>query len=200
MRRARERSPRRSSACADRERPHRGRTDRSGDDLQRPGDERDAPARPPTAQVARARQVKRRDARVESTFDRPVGIGPRRGIAARGERARGERERQPRPHADDEAGIERARSRVGVVRAMLVPRKALIEDANTNSYRVFVIDKDNHAHLRVVQLAAHQLQDAVRLTGGVAEGERVATTHLADLYDGATVTFAADATVAGGKN
>jgi len=85
-------------------------------------------------------------------------------------------------------------------RAMLVPRKALIEDANTNSYRVFVIDKDNHAHLRVVQLAARQLQDAVRLTGGVAEGERVATTHLADLYDGATVTFAADATVAGGKN
>jgi len=85
-------------------------------------------------------------------------------------------------------------------RAMLVPRKALIEDANTNSYRVFVIDKDNHAHLRVVQLAARQLQDAVRLTGGVAEGERVATTHLADLYDGATVTFAADGTVAGGKN
>lgn len=85
-------------------------------------------------------------------------------------------------------------------RAMLVPRRALIEDANTNSYRVFVIDKDNHAHLRVVQLAARQLQDAVRVTSGVAEGERVATTHLADLYDGATVTFAADATVAGGKN
>lgn len=84
-------------------------------------------------------------------------------------------------------------------RAMLVPRRALIEDANTNSYRVFVIDKENRAHLRVVQLAARQLQDAVRITAGVAEGERVATTHLADLYDGATVTVSAEG-AAGGKD
>jgi len=110
--------------------------------------------------------------------------------------------RVPNPDASLKPGMFAvARIETGKTeRAMLVPRKALIEDANTNSYRVFVIDKDNHAHLRVVQLAARQLQDAVRLTGGVAEGERVATTHLADLYDGATVTFAADGTVAGGKN
>jgi RND family efflux transporter MFP subunit len=82
-------------------------------------------------------------------------------------------------------------------RAMLVPRRALIEDANTNSFRVFVIDKDNRAHLRVVQLAARQLQDAVRITAGVAEGERVATTHLADLYDGAAVTVSAEGAARG---
>jgi RND family efflux transporter MFP subunit len=78
-------------------------------------------------------------------------------------------------------------------RALLVPRRALIEDANTSSYRVFVIDKDNRARLRVVQLAARQAQDTVRITSGVAEGERVATSHLADLYDGLSVTIDGDA-------
>jgi RND family efflux transporter MFP subunit len=73
-------------------------------------------------------------------------------------------------------------------RALLVPKRAVIEDANTNSYRVYVVDKDNVARLRVVQLAARQQGDAVRILSGVAEGERVATTSLADLYDGASVT------------
>jgi len=85
-------------------------------------------------------------------------------------------------------------------RATLVPARALIEDANTNSYRVFVIDKDNRARLRVVQLAARQTPDIVRITAGVAEGERVATSHLADLYDGLTVTIAADEAAAAGRN
>jgi RND family efflux transporter MFP subunit len=87
-----------------------------------------------------------------------------------------------------------------VERAMLVPRKAIIEDANTNSYRVYVVDKDNRAHLRVVQLAARQLQDAVRITSGVAEGERVAVSHLGDLYDGAAVTIGADPSRGTGKD
>ena len=75
-------------------------------------------------------------------------------------------------------------------RAVLVPRRAVIEDINTNSFRVFAIDKENKARLRVVQLAARQNQgDVTRLLSGVQEGERVATSNLADLYDGAPVTI-----------
>jgi multidrug efflux pump subunit AcrA (membrane-fusion protein) len=40
------------------------------------------------------------------------------------------------------------------MKTMLVPARAVIDDANTNSHRVFVIDKENKARLRVVQLAA----------------------------------------------
>jgi RND family efflux transporter MFP subunit len=76
-------------------------------------------------------------------------------------------------------------------RAMLVPKRAVIEDVNTNSYRLYVIDKDNTARLRVVQLAARQAQpDTMKLLTGIKEGERVATSNLADLYDGAPVTIA----------
>lgn len=74
-------------------------------------------------------------------------------------------------------------------RALLVPRAAVVEDVNTNSFRVFVIDDENRARLRVVQLAARQQGDMVRILTGIAEGERVATSNLADLYDGAQVTF-----------
>ena len=75
-----------------------------------------------------------------------------------------------------------------VERAMMVPRRALIEDANTNSYRVFVIDGEGRARLRIVQLTARQLPETVRVLSGVTEGERVATSNLSDLYDGAAVT------------
>jgi membrane fusion protein (multidrug efflux system) len=75
-------------------------------------------------------------------------------------------------------------------RALLVPRKAVVEDVNTNSFRVFVVDKDSRARLRVVQLAARQQGDTVKILTGVKEGERVATSSLADLYDGAQVTIA----------
>ena len=75
-------------------------------------------------------------------------------------------------------------------RAMLVPRRAVIEDVNTNSFRVFVIDASNLARLRVVQLAARQAQpDQTKLLTGIKEGERVATSNLAELYDGAPVTI-----------
>jgi membrane fusion protein, multidrug efflux system len=73
-------------------------------------------------------------------------------------------------------------------RALLVPRAAVIEDVNTNSFRVFTIDDKLTAHLRVVQLAARQQGDTVRVLGGVKEGERVATSGLAELYDGALVS------------
>ena len=76
-------------------------------------------------------------------------------------------------------------------RALLVPKRAVIEDVNTNSYRVYVVDKDNTARLRVVQLAARQAQsDTTKLLSGIKEGERVATSNLADLYDGAAVSIA----------
>jgi membrane fusion protein (multidrug efflux system) len=76
-------------------------------------------------------------------------------------------------------------------RALLVPKRAVVEDVNTNSYRVFVIDPENKARLRVVQLAARQTQpDTTKLLTGVKEGERIATSNLADLYDGAPVTVA----------
>lgn len=76
-------------------------------------------------------------------------------------------------------------------RALLVPQRAVVEDVNTNSYRVFVVDKENKARLRVVQLAARQPQEGrTKLLTGVKEGERVATSNLADLYDGAPVTMA----------
>ena len=75
-------------------------------------------------------------------------------------------------------------------RALIVPRAAVIEDANTNSFRVFAIDRDNRARLRVVLLAPRQSGDTVRLVSGVKEGERVATSNLNQLYDSAAVTRA----------
>lgn len=76
-------------------------------------------------------------------------------------------------------------------RAMVVPKRAVVEDVNTNSFRVFVIDSDSKARIRVVQLAARQAQaDTTKLLGGVKEGERVATSNFAELYDGATVSVA----------
>lgn len=75
-------------------------------------------------------------------------------------------------------------------RALLVPQRAVIEDVNTNSYRVFVVDKDERARIRVVQLAARQAQPgSVKILSGITEGERVATSNLADLYDGAAVSI-----------
>lgn len=73
------------------------------------------------------------------------------------------------------------------VRSLLVPRRAVIEDVNTNSYRVFIVDDDNRARLRVVQLAARQQGDVIKILTGIEEGDRVAMSNLADLYDGVEV-------------
>jgi RND family efflux transporter MFP subunit len=81
------------------------------------------------------------------------------------------------------ASIDQGRSE----RAVFVPRSAVIEDVNTNSWRVFVIDDKSRARLRVVQLAQRQSGDTIRLLTGVREGERVATTNLGPLYDTAEV-------------
>jgi membrane fusion protein (multidrug efflux system) len=76
------------------------------------------------------------------------------------------------------------------VRTLIVPRAAVIEDANTNSFRVFAVDRQNRARLRVVLLAPRQSGETLRLVSGVKEGERVAVTNLNQLYDSAPVTHA----------
>ena len=79
------------------------------------------------------------------------------------------------------------------IKTMLVPARAVIEDANTNSFRVFVIDNDRKARLRVVQLAAREVGESIRIVSGVQEADRVATSNLAQLYDGVEVTVSKDA-------
>ncbi|HJQ69061.1 MAG TPA: efflux RND transporter periplasmic adaptor subunit [Blastocatellia bacterium] len=66
-----------------------------------------------------------------------------------------------------------------------VSRNAVMEDPNTNSFRVFVIEGET-ARLRVVQLG-EQDGNSVRIVSGVSPGETVATSNLEQLYDGATV-------------
>ena len=72
-----------------------------------------------------------------------------------------------------------------VERGIFVPRSAVIEDPNTNSFRVFTI-ADNTARLRVVQPGPEQ-DGQVRVLTGVSPGDRVATAGLEQLFDGATV-------------
>jgi RND family efflux transporter MFP subunit len=73
---------------------------------------------------------------------------------------------------------------------ILVPRAAVLEDVNTNSFRVFVIDDQQRARLKVVQLAPRQQGDRVRILSGLEPGQRVATGNLGPLYDTAPVTIA----------
>jgi multidrug efflux pump subunit AcrA (membrane-fusion protein) len=68
---------------------------------------------------------------------------------------------------------------------IFIPRSGVLEDQNTNSFRVFVIEGDA-ARLRVVQIA-EQEGDMVRIITGVSAGETIATSNLDQLFDGATV-------------
>ena len=69
--------------------------------------------------------------------------------------------------------------------AVFVPRSAVFSDQNTQSYRVFVIEGDV-AKLRVIQLGAEE-GDAMQILAGVKADEIVATSNLAQLYEGARV-------------
>jgi multidrug efflux pump subunit AcrA (membrane-fusion protein) len=69
--------------------------------------------------------------------------------------------------------------------AVFVPRAAVFSDQNTQSYRVFVIEGDT-AKLRVVQLGPEE-GELMQILSGVKEGEVVATSNLAQLYEGARV-------------
>ena len=70
-------------------------------------------------------------------------------------------------------------------KAVFVPRSAVFSDQNTQSYRCFVIEGDT-AKLRVVQLGSEE-GDTVQILAGVNADETLATSNLAQLYEGARV-------------
>ncbi|MDQ1591173.1 MAG: hypothetical protein QOG71_1800 [Pyrinomonadaceae bacterium] len=75
--------------------------------------------------------------------------------------------------------------RTGGSKAVFVPRAAVFSDQNTQSYRVFVIDKDT-AKLRVVQIGTDE-GGAIQIISGVNADETVATSNLQQLFEGARV-------------
>lgn len=70
---------------------------------------------------------------------------------------------------------------------VFVPKTAIFNDESTQSYRVFVI-QENTAKLRVVQLGIEE-GDVMQIITGVNPDETVATSNLAQLYEGAKVQF-----------
>ena len=68
---------------------------------------------------------------------------------------------------------------------VFVPREAVVNDQNTNSYRVFVIDGTT-AHLQVVQVGDEE-NGMVQILSGVNGDAEVATSNLQQLYEGAKV-------------
>lgn len=69
--------------------------------------------------------------------------------------------------------------------AVFIPSTALIKDSTMSSARVFVLE-GNTARVRVVQVG-EQENGMVRVLSGLSGGEWVATSNLAQLYDGARV-------------
>jgi RND family efflux transporter MFP subunit len=70
-------------------------------------------------------------------------------------------------------------------RALFVPREAVLNDVNTNSFRVFTV-ADNVVRLRVVQPGIER-DGQIRLVSGVGPGEHVVTAAFDQLFDGAAV-------------
>ena len=68
---------------------------------------------------------------------------------------------------------------------IFVPAAAVLTDSGANASRVFVIEND-HARVRVVQVGATE-EGMTRILSGLARGAAVATSNLADLYDGVLV-------------
>jgi membrane fusion protein (multidrug efflux system) len=95
-------------------------------------------------------------------------------------------ERLLKPGMFATASIDQGRTE----QVILVPRTAVVEDVNTNSFRVFVVDDQQRARLKVVQLAPRQQGDHVRILSGVEAGQRVATSNLGPLYDTVPVVIA----------
>ncbi|MCA1556928.1 MAG: hypothetical protein LC731_00110 [Acidobacteria bacterium] len=69
--------------------------------------------------------------------------------------------------------------------SIFVPREAVVNDQNTNSYRVFVI-QGTTARLRVVQTGEEE-NGMIQIISGVQADEEVATSNLQQLYEGAKV-------------
>ena len=70
---------------------------------------------------------------------------------------------------------------------VFVPKTAVFNDQSTQSYRVFAI-QENVAKLRVVQLGTEE-NEFIQIITGVNPDETVATSNLAQLYEGARVSF-----------
>ncbi|WP_193165317.1 efflux RND transporter periplasmic adaptor subunit [Microbulbifer hainanensis] len=66
-------------------------------------------------------------------------------------------------------------------RALVLPREAL-----RNADKVYVIDPDNHLSIRTVEVLSTS-EDRVVVTSGVADGERVVTSTIANAVDGMEV-------------
>jgi multidrug efflux pump subunit AcrA (membrane-fusion protein) len=77
--------------------------------------------------------------------------------------------------------------REGGSAGVFVPKSAVYNDQTTQSYRVFVI-QEGVAKLRVVQLGTEE-GDTIQIVTGVNADEIVATSNLAQLYEGAKVAF-----------
>jgi RND family efflux transporter MFP subunit len=75
----------------------------------------------------------------------------------------------------------------GGSRAVFVPRAAVLNDQNTQSYRVFVV-QDGVAKLRVVQIAPQEENGMIQIISGVNADDIVATSNLNELYEGAKVS------------
>ncbi|HYJ46839.1 MAG TPA: efflux RND transporter periplasmic adaptor subunit, partial [Pyrinomonadaceae bacterium] len=69
--------------------------------------------------------------------------------------------------------------------SVFVPKDAVVNDQNTNSYRVFTIDGTT-AHLQVVQVGNEE-NGMVQILTGVNPDAEVATSNLQQLYEGAKV-------------
>lgn len=76
-------------------------------------------------------------------------------------------------------------AREGGARSVYVPRAAVLEDQNTKSFRVFVLDGEV-AHLRVVQIGSDE-GDWIQILSGVNADEVLATSNLGQLFEGARV-------------
>ena len=73
----------------------------------------------------------------------------------------------------------------GGVNAVFVPKSAVLSDNNTNSKRVFII-ADGVARLVIVQTGEEE-GEMIRITSGLEGTETVATSNVAELFDGVTV-------------
>lgn len=69
--------------------------------------------------------------------------------------------------------------------SIFVPREAVVNDQNTNSFRVYVV-QGTTAHLRVVQVGDEE-NGMIQILSGVEGNEEVATSNLQQLYEGAKV-------------
>jgi RND family efflux transporter MFP subunit len=78
-------------------------------------------------------------------------------------------------------------NREGGTSGVFVPKTAVFNDQSTQSYRVFIIE-ENVAKLRVVQLGTEE-NEFVQILTGINPDQIVATSNLAQLYEGAKVQF-----------